>query len=315
MVDAPAIYYDQVWRDVGFLAPPTPQPEEPPPIGELPTRQQIIDGAGLLTPVEELTPASGKIILDTPDEVVEGLDIAGIVELKAPGVVLRDCRVHAYTTSIIVRADAGVPGMRVEHCQIECDTNLAGDKGPAGGVGALGGGTGLYVGYCDISGFADGIKADGGSSVYERNYIHMHKPSGSTKHLDAIQGSGDSHFTVRQNVIDANIEAGGNACVLAQAWTGQANVFTYDVRIVENYLTGGNFTLYVIGGKSNQPLPPGAASYLDLILDCEIRDNRFEFDDPAPRYGWMNVNNDGSHAIAGNTFMDGTTPVNPGDTV
>lgn len=230
---------------------PDPTPT-PPPVTGRPERSVIIASAGLADP-SKLRP-SGTVTITQNDAVVENLDVSGSIVVRADRVTVRNCRVRGSSSRSLIYQDRvngyQHKGLIVEHCDVEVTGSAL------GGIGYLG--RECTVRFCHVHGReADGIKIEEGSSqkpsVYEWNYVHMTKAPGSQAHLDGMQASADSHWLVRNSVIDMPAESGGNAAILAQCWNGAANSQETNWSVRNNYLRGGNFTLYTSGGKDTKP--------------------------------------------------------------
>jgi len=239
----------------------------------MPSRASIIAGAGLSNP-SILTP-SPSLTITTEGAVVENLDVTGSILIQASNVTLRNVKVTGASTAALIRPGAGVTGTVIEHCEI----NL---QGAAGGIGHIGSGT--IVRNCRINGYGDGIKVESGG-LYENNYITTSRAPGSTKHIDGMQGSGDSGYTIRHNVIDVPSSTGGNSAIFVQAWNGSANYNISNITVTENYLSGGNYTIFMNGGKTsdgtdrakwvhnmtmtNNVFTPGTENYgLTRVINC-----------------------------------------------
>lgn len=261
------------------------------------SRQAIVDGAGLLDDTV-LTPSSGFTV--TQDgAVVENLDVSGVLTVKANDVTIRNVRVRGYSAVNVIRLYPGYEGLTIEHSVIEALPNPSDPtSGPTGAIGGNGASR-MTVRHSEILGFADGIKAEP-DSLYERNYIHMTKPAGAAKHLDGVQGSADSRWTVRENVIDADIDRGGNAAVFAQAWNGKNCYAIEDVVVEGNYLRGGNYTVYLQGGKASKGnCGPDEGAWVSGYV---LRGNVFE---GGARYGLARIVNRAETLIEGNVDGDG----------
>lgn len=276
---------------------PPPPPPPPPPTGARPSRQSIIDGAG---PKTALTP-SGSITVTTDGAVIEGLDISGTIDVKANNVTVRNVRARGYASTNVIRLHPGFHHLLVEDAEVVA---LASPTDPTKGpVGAIGGNGAKHmtVRRTEVSGYADGIKLENGTpedpSIYELNYVHMSKPAGSAKHLDGMQGSMDSYVTVRHNVIDADIGKGGNAAVFMQAWNGAKCEHIYSNTVHGNYLRGGNYTVYLEGGKDQCGGDTG-----QWVHDYRLTDNVFE---GGYRYGHVRFGNKAETTISGNVDQDG----------
>jgi hypothetical protein len=274
---------------VTTLPPPvTPPPPVTAPSGTTPDFGAIEAAAGLSDP-SRLT-RSGPVTVKTPGAVVENLDVDGGITVNADNVTIRNVRVRGSSSSLLVKVNRGFRGTRIEHCEVFVTAG-----GANGAIGSLGSGT--TVRACDISGYADGIKADSGS-LYELNHIHMSKPSGSTKHLDGIQSSGDSNVTIRNNVIDADIANGGNAAVFAQAFNGTQNIAIENVVVVGNLLAGGNYTVFFEGGKTYDGTAPGS-----WVRGYQLLGNSFVAN---ARYGPFRAANCAETTVSGNIMTNGS---------
>ena len=140
------------------------------------------------------------------------------------------------------------------------------------------------------------------NSLYEYNYIRMARFPGSDIHVDGIQGSGSTNYTIRFNVIDVPAESGGNAAVFVQAYNGTANQVVRNVRVEANYLRGGNYVLFLNGGKTFDGSNP--ASWID---DYAAIGNVFS--PTGYRYGFITATHCPETITAGNRMENGT-PIN-----
>lgn len=178
----------------------------------------------------------------------------------------------------------------------------------------------MTVRHTEITGLeADGIKAEH-DSLYEYNYIHMSKRPGSAKHLDGIQGSGDTRWTARYNYIDMRIENGGNFPLFAQAWNGSSCQHITDIEFSYNYIYGGNYGFSFAGGKKDRcSNPSDPAAY---ITNVRAINNVFLPDEDGIwgsgstkgyRYGYWSINrvNSSELTLSGNRLLDGT-PITSG---
>lgn len=306
------------WHRTGYQPPPDDPGNDP---GPIPSRTSIIAGAGLTSDVEDLTPVSGLVNLTTPGQVYEGRDVAGAIFVRASNVTVRNCRVRGFWSSPGMRIDNGVTGTVIEHCEIE---GLSNPDNAADGsntmLGSTGGPTLTTVRYCELHGSGEPIKLDSGTdtdnpSVYEYNYIHPTIPDGDPLHLDGMQGGGKKWVRIRRNVIATSALTNANSCILIQGWVNPNNAQTEGVWIEENYLRGGNNTVFLIGGKSI----PGAADprydagnpgwYWTYIKDCTLTGNRFEGGvgvGQDNRYGYLSRNPyDGDGIVIAGNLVNG----------
>ena len=228
------LYSDGTWE---FADLEIPEPE-PMPGGD-PWAEAFNAGcpAELL---DTLTP-SGSIIVSTAGAIIEDLDVTGTITVTANNVTIRNSRVIGGPRPIYVRS--GITGLLVEFVTIHMP-----DEAGGGGAGVSGGGNNT-VRYVLVTGRGDGLKAHSGSD-YEFNRIRVSKPSGASDHIDGIQGSGSSNYTIRGNYVDVPISTGqdgrvGNQGILIQASTGSNNKLVHDVVVEGNYFDGGGITVQV----------------------------------------------------------------------
>jgi hypothetical protein len=286
-VSARIVFGDQTTKTVtaGFSVSNGAKPVVSSPAG-MPSRQEIIDSAGLSDP-GALRP-SGSVRVTTPGAVVENLDISGGITIDAPDVTVRNVRVTGSSSSVLVRATDRAPRSRIEHCEIKVTDQSR------GGIGGYS--EGMVVRHCDISGYSDGIKAERGA-LYEYNYIHPSRPAGSTYHLDGIQGSSDSDWTARYNVIDVPISVGGNSAILSSAHNGTTNYYIKNVVVEYNYLRGGNYVVYLTCGKNT-------ADNCAFVDNYQLRGNVFATD--GWRYGYARIESCARTTVEGNILSDGS---------
>jgi hypothetical protein len=199
--------------------------------GPMPSRASLIEGAGLSD--ESILEPSDGLKVTTDGAIIENLDIRGNVVVDANNVTFRNTRFTYDGAAFGIKINDDQQGTTFEHCEINLINANAGVRG----------GTGRTMRYCEISGHADGVKIHS-NELYEYNYIHMAKPDGSGKHLDGMQNSGNgSNVVIRRNVIDVPKDAGGNAAIFTQTNFGPVD----NVLIEQNYLNGGNYTLFIFG--------------------------------------------------------------------
>lgn len=179
--------------------------------------------------------SSGPLVITTPGAVIQGLDISGGVVIKAPNVTLLNCKVSSSGYNV-VQIDKGVTGVVVQNCTI--------DAQGAGGMGIAG--QGKFIGN-NIYGAADGIDVRGDNTVIQDNYIHGMAGS-SASHFDGIQADGGfKNLTIDHNtVINENNQT--SAIMLDNYWGSIDNV-----KINNNLLVGGGYTVYMAEMGSGQP--------------------------------------------------------------
>lgn len=198
---------------------------------------------------------SGGIVVNKNGAVIENMDINGTLRVNADNVTIRNVRITTNTDHCGIALGDNKGGLLVEHADIRMGVNgrfgLAGICGTGDLAGRLGKkhGDNVTVRYSKITGLADGLKAvDYG--LYERNYIHVWRPSGSSAHTDGIQGSGRSNFTIRYNTIGGpKYVPGDNAAIFIQAYTGKRDNNLSGIRVYKNWLNSGGYTIHSEDGK------------------------------------------------------------------
>lgn len=289
-----------------------------------PGRQAIIDGAGPRVPVSAMTNV-GSQSSTFAGQVFNRLNVSGTIKINHNDCVVRDCIVRGQSSQAMISPQRGISGLLVEYCEIEmhyipgqpCDVKAAN-----GTVGFLGVNT--TVRYCNCWGNGDGIKAETGG-LYEYNWVHASKPPECSAavggvHCDGIQGSTDSNWTARYNVIEMPTSQGGNFPLFAQGFTAPNNVDIYNVTFGPgNYLKGGNYTCSIEGGKNTSN--DGA-----FVHNCKIIDNFFFRDtdfgpftkpdgtvvDPTGnnivRFGYLKQDNPAETYVNGNRWYGSVAP-------
>jgi hypothetical protein len=267
----------------------TPEPHEPTDLaspgagaaheGAEAWSETVRDGiaqAGLTDP-EALKP-SDSITIKEDGEVVEDLLVRGVINIKADDVVIRNVRLETSTDAYALRVFDDYEGTLIENVEIAMPTDSCSNAGIYGGGG-------LTLRLSVITGCGDGLKVSGGS-LYEYNDIRLSNVDGEGKHLDGMQNSGGSDVVIRGNYIDVPAEDGGNAAIFTHDYFSPVE----DVLIEDNYLNGGNYTLFVEGPGTN---------------GVRIVDNWFGRDN---RYGLFRIR-DAEVTREGNIWADNKDPV------
>lgn len=232
----------------------------------------------------DLAPSDGRIIVDEDGAVVEGIRTTGPIDIKADDVTVRNVHIEYEGDAYAIRTYDGFSGTSVEDVTIEL---LPTDDGRVPNAG-IQGGENITVRRTEITGAGDGIKASPGS-VYEDNWIHLARPPGSDKHLDAIQG-GVSDLVIRRNFLDVPNHAGGNAAYINTTFDDDP---PRNIVISDNWLNGGNYTLYV--GRTKEG---------DFMENVRITGNVFG---PDVNYGYI-LNDDDPNIVTEDNVMP---PLNP----
>ena len=174
---------------------------------------------------------SGALVLSTPGEIVDGLDIAGKVVITANDVTIRRSRIRNRAYSVVEVAE-DVTGTILEDVELD-------------GTGQAVDNNGIYgeatVRRADIHGVAYGAVLDSGS-VLEDSYIHGLLGPGSAAFAGVVVDGDRTNVTVRHNTIIAT--AAQTAAVLLSNYFGPLE----SIHIEGNHLSGGAFTVEVEGG-------------------------------------------------------------------
>ena len=184
---------------------------------------------------EALVP-SGSLTIKTDGAVVENVDITGLVRIRADRVELRNFRIDATGTFYGIKIDGGHSGIVLEDGEIH-------GMDSAGILGA--GFTGRRLHIHDSSG--DGLKigGEGGPTVVEYSFIEKLGRKVDS-HADGNQTRGGSHITFRYNNI--YMPYPGTPKYPGKPYKSNATFMLQlqisDFVIENNWLTGGNYTIY-----------------------------------------------------------------------
>ncbi len=213
--------------------------------------------------------SSGSITVNTPGTVISGLDIKGMLIINAPNVTVENCRITADGWAVVKIKD-GVSGTIIRDCEI----NGTGSNND-GQQGIWGSGTFLRN---DIFNVENGITLDGGApTVIQDNYIHNLKASGSP-HYDGIQMDGGiSNVVISHNTIFNSWGAAG-AIMMDNDFGPISNI-----KIENNHLAGGSFTIYADGKFSSSDSISGV-----VISGNYIDEGQYGYILPATRPVWTN---------------------------
>lgn len=230
--------------------------------------------------------ATGPLSTTAAGQTIESVDSGGI-NVYHSNTTIRNVKAvsgsKGFGINIASLDSFGRPitGILIEDSDIEM-TSSSGGNGCIGGLNnkadETAHGDKITVRRCRLTGYADGIKvSDWG--LYELNYIRVRRAPGTEKHVDGIQSSGHSHFTIRKNWIDQQYSGGHNSAIFWQPFTGAANVYITDIRVYQNIVNGGVYTIQSgawkdqknADGSLKYPFPgPGPA-----MTDCDVYDNVF----------------------------------------
>ena len=250
-------------------APPTP----PPPVPDPPTVPTTPPPGSVGVPAGTVLRPVGAMVVTSPGQVVDALDVAGGIDVRAKGVVIRRCRVVGSGPCAIWVRDGG--SVVVEDSEVTGAENGIGfDNWTARRV--------LFTGQ-----YGDGVKL--GSNVkLEDSVIRDLRPAAGA-HADGGQLQfGAVNLVIRRNTIDLGTTPDANAALFLCPDQGPST--DGPILVEGNYLNGGNYTLALLDGAN------GAYH----VRNVTIRGNRFG---PDHAYGTHNVNE--PCAWTGNTDMAG----------
>ncbi len=232
----------------------------------------------------------GSMTITQPGAIIENVRVQGTIIVQAPNVTIRNFIV-----------DTGYNGSNPGGTQYGIKTfdnaNVVIEDGEIKNVsssGILGNNfTARRLNIHDSGG--DAIKVQGDNSTVESCWLH-HLGIAPGAHADGVQMRVGSVFRMVGNNCDMPINAGqpykSNACAIIQTGDGPID----DVVIENNWLNGGNFTVYLQDkGATNASLPQYGP-----VTNARVINNRFLRD---YRYGTLSQNG-GSPLISGNIWDD-----------
>lgn len=237
--------------------------------------------AGLTNP-SALQVHEGDMIVTQNGAVIENLEIRGQLLIRADNVVVRNVRVYGALHGIVKVewGSATLENLDIGHPSYLATSGVVGDNINAKGL--------------DIHHVEDGIKL-GSNTVYDSVYIHDLDSPNAKPHGDGIQASGNSNAVVKNSHIDSTGPLGtGNAAIFIKPdFTPISNI-----RLINNYLNGGNYTIFVHRG------PHGAPSGI------VIEGNRFG---PVGTYGILS--NEGEVSWQNNVWAATGQPIDSGGNI
>jgi hypothetical protein len=209
-----------------------------------------------------LTAVPGGLHVTQANAVVDGKDITGPVVIDAPGVTIRNSKIHesSFQDTYAVFVHSG--SLKILDSEI---------WGFQNGI-TFSNWTAVRVNVHGMS--EDGVKL-GNNVTLTDSWIHGMTP-GPGAHADGGQMQGGStDVMVSHNVIDmASGSAMGNAALFLAPDLGPSS--NGPVMVKDNWLNGGNYTLYCVDGNNGQY----------VVKNISILSNRFG---PDRNYGPVQV--------------------------
>lgn len=226
---------------------PEPQPEPPDPIPPQPAGKPGPSNTGpsdlsLLVPSDSIT-------VSAEGAVIENVDVNGLIKVQADNVTLRNFRISGDRTYSVRTYDS--TGLVMEDGEIR-------DSISSGILGGNFEARRLEIHETQ----SDAVKAQSNVLMEACWFHHLGKADGA--HADCVQIRGGSNFVFRGNFFDIPVPPpdpySSNACLMTDS--GQSPLS--DLVIEGNWLSGGNYTIYVTLGS-------GAYG----VSGVTIKDNRF----------------------------------------
>lgn len=184
-----------------------------------------------------LTPMTGAVHLLNENDTLEDVDLAGWVIVHAENCIIRNCRISNTDAGVVgaIRVDTNDStgaGLLVEDCEIN------GNAVTANGIMGEGTFRRNYIYACD-----NGINVYG-PSVIEDNYIYLSESDREDPHFDGIEMNAGTNIEIRHNTII--LTEGQTSAVMMNNEFGPLN----NITIIDNYLSGGGYTIYCDNTKS-----------------------------------------------------------------
>ena len=181
----------------------------------------------------ELTSSPGLEITED-GTVVDGLHISGRVVITADDVTIRNSLVQVDTSLYPIEVD-GAADVLIEDVEVD---NMGGT-----GIGIFVSDSSGVIRRADIHSAEDGIRIQSDDITLADSFIHdLHRRSGG--HHDTVQIRGGDNITIEGNTLlpyDAETDDEMNAAIQIGSLVGDDQIS--DLRVIGNYMDGGNFTV------------------------------------------------------------------------
>jgi hypothetical protein len=147
---------------------------------------------------------SGSLTVTQDGAVIQNLNITGNITIHANNVTIRNTRITSGDYYPIAYYDTGHSGLLVE------DTQIIGTSSDVTAGISFDNYTARRV---DISGTADGLKAND-NVLIEDSYVHdLAYDAAAGTHNDGVQTTGGSNVTLRHNTFKLSMSDGINSCI------------------------------------------------------------------------------------------------------
>ena len=213
---------------------PTPTPTPTPSTGRPDASNTGVPAGVQLRP-------SGGMTITQDGTVVNGLHVQGSITIEADNVTIRNSLIQTDTDGYPIHVDGGATGALIEDVEID---NMGGT-----GIGVLfSTGSSGTIRRADIHSAEDGVRIQGDNVSLEYSYIHdlQRQPGG---HHDSVQIRSGDNITLLGNTLLPFVRSTGdpmNAALQIGSLLGDDQVS--DLRVIGNYMNGGNYTINGGGG-------------------------------------------------------------------
>jgi len=182
-----------------------------------------------------LKAVNGDITITVAGTIIGGENINGCIEVRAPGVVIKDSKIHCNGIPIVLDAGAlsGTP-LVVEDSEINCQNS----NGVAKDGGTAISGANFIAQRLNIYDCENGFDADDNATIQD-NYVHDLYES-ATAHTDGLQSSNGSNLTINHNTF----YSGPGSTSAININNSKSGPTTTNTTVSNNLLAGGAYTLY-----------------------------------------------------------------------
>lgn len=155
------------------------------------------------------TNASGEINTTSDGQLIQNLNLNGLIRVKHNNVTIRDCKINTDGFFYGVDTDGiSHTGLTVLRCKIFSGSGSHGQ----GSCILFGSIDNTTISFCDLSGKENGIFIGGSCNLHD-NYIHdLGGVNPVDQHVDGIQGSSASNAIIQHN----NIISTDTSCIILQ---------------------------------------------------------------------------------------------------
>jgi len=191
--------------------------------------------------------ASGGLVITTPGQVINGLDITGGVDIHASNVTLENCiiRVSDANANWVVSVLGGLTGITIKNCEIIGPGSVATTQ--TAGIYIIGDSQ-VTIDSTNIHEVGHGIDVSGGPVTIQNSYIHDLNANASS-HYDGIYYGGGSSSNFALNIQNNTIinSHDQTSAIFTENYFGGIN----NVTVNNNLLVGGGYTVYLVSNTQS----------------------------------------------------------------